>query len=68
MNCGNEMKMKKRRFCYIGCPLKSESLRVAYEFSDYLLIFCCNLEQNVQLQRWDSNPRLRRDWCLKPAP
>ena len=19
-------------------------------------------------QRWDSNPRLRRDWCLKPAP
>ncbi|CAK1595507.1 unnamed protein product [Parnassius mnemosyne] len=18
--------------------------------------------------RWDSNPRLRRDWCLKPAP
>ena len=39
MNCGNEMKMKKRRFCYINCPLKSESLRVAYEFSHYLLIF-----------------------------
>ncbi|GIY12863.1 hypothetical protein CEXT_329021 [Caerostris extrusa] len=19
-------------------------------------------------QRWDSNPRLLRDWCLKPAP
>ena len=19
-------------------------------------------------QRWDSNPRPRRDWCLKPAP
>ena len=19
-------------------------------------------------QRWDLNPRLRRDWCLKPAP
>ena len=19
-------------------------------------------------QRWDSNPRLRGDWCLKPAP
>ena len=49
MNCGNEMKMKKRRFCYIGCPLKSESLRVAYGFSDYLLIFCCNLEQNVRM-------------------
>ena len=49
MSCGNEMKMKKRRFCYIGCPLKSESLRVAYEFSDYLLIFCCNLEQNVRM-------------------
>ena len=22
----------------------------------------------VKWQRWDSNPRLRRDWCLKPAP
>ena len=49
MSCGNEMKMNKRRFCYIGRPLKSESLRVAYEFSDYLLIFCCNVEQNVRM-------------------
>ena len=49
MSCGNEMKMKKRRLCYIGCPLESESLRVAYELSDYLLIFCCNLEQNVRM-------------------
>ena len=25
-------------------------------------------EEKKEWQRWDSNPRLRRDWCLKPAP
>ena len=25
-------------------------------------------EEKNSWQRWDSNPRLRRDWCLKPAP
>ena len=24
--------------------------------------------KKVSWQRWDSNPRPRRDWCLKPAP
>ena len=24
--------------------------------------------EKKEWQRWDSNPRLRRDWCLKPAP
>ena len=24
--------------------------------------------KNAFWQRWDSNPRLRGDWCLKPAP
>ena len=24
--------------------------------------------KNIIWQRWDSNPRLRKDWCLKPAP
>ena len=27
-----------------------------------------NMKAIKQWQRWDSNPRLRRDWCLKPAP
>ena len=25
-------------------------------------------ENKETWQRWDSNPRPRRDWCLKPAP
>ena len=25
-------------------------------------------ELKILWQRWDSNPRPRRDWCLKPAP
>ena len=24
--------------------------------------------KKVIWQRWDSNPRPRKDWCLKPAP
>ena len=27
-----------------------------------------SLKKKKVWQRWDSNPRLRRDWCLKPAP
>ena len=26
------------------------------------------IAKNETWQRWDSNPRLRRDWCPKPAP
>ena len=34
----------------------------------FLLSFCVFVFLNTIWQRWDSNPRHRSDWCLKPAP
>ena len=39
----------KQGFAVVLCPQKSEALRVASEFSDYLQSFCCDLEQNVPM-------------------
>ena len=38
------------------CPQKSEALRVASEFSDYLQSFCCDLEQNVPMAAMGLEP------------
>ena len=39
------------------------------ELGDTRSLFACNIIKLPKCwQRWDSNPRLRRDWCLKPAP
>ena len=30
-------------------------------------VLCC-MSRKKKWQGWDSNPRHRNDWCLKPAP
>ena len=36
--------------------------------SSLLYFYDSNSTKSKSWQRWDSNPRPRRDWCLKPAP
>ena len=46
----------KQGFAGVLCPQKSEALRVASEFSDYLQSFCCDLEQNVPMAAMGLEP------------
>ena len=46
----------KQGFAGVLCPQKSEALRVASEFSDYLQSFCCDLEQNVPIAAMGFEP------------
>ena len=46
----------KQGFAGVLCPQKSEALRVASEFSDYLQSFCCDLEQNVPMAAMGFEP------------
>ena len=46
----------KQGFAGVLCPQKSEALRVASEFSDYLQSFCCDLEQNVPMPAMGFEP------------
>ena len=53
------VKIREKRLCPLTAYL---SVLIELYTTEVLMM------QNETWQRWDSNPRLRRDWCLKPAP
>ena len=52
------------------CHYNQGNVYVGNTYQCYLKVIKTNIfeKKNVFWQRWDSNPRPRRDWCLKPAP
>ena len=47
----------------LPCDILLKSLKTAFVLNFHIFV-----SLNTIWQRWDSNPRHRSDWCLKPAP
>ena len=61
--CANSLEMMARAttFVFVVRPEKNEGLNI--------MIFSPKKKPGgLRWLEWDSNPRLLRDWCLKPAP